>query len=225
MNRKRWGRVGGIAVVGAAMIGVLKACAPLPAPSGPTVEGLAPISHFKRDATGGGLVTVYVVVWPGPLPDLSMTGPATKIASFSNYGEGGKHEKRYDWKPDSQAEYDLVLSNDRSGRTKWEMIETNSTTQTQMTTRSGHLWACDTTYHPSLAREVGFKDCGRKEIPYNKIELSLSPVRNQLASFASYLTSFVSYIKGSDAEANETLPVQDGPIWISCTSGCCTLGA
>jgi hypothetical protein len=152
-----------------------------------------------------------------------MAGPPTTIAWFSNYGERGKREKRYGWKPDSQAQYDLVLSNDGSERTKWTLNETNSTTKARTPVRTGHLWVCEE-YHPSYSREVGFKDCPRRVVPYDAAEVGLTPVRNRVASFASHITSLASYVKGTEEEANETMAAQDGPIWISCTSGCCTLG-
>lgn len=220
MNRKRWGRVGGTAVVGIVMIVVLKACATRPAiPTRPAIEprpiieGVVGISHFTREARGGGLVTVYAGVLPGPLPDTNMTGPPTTVAWFSNVGEGGKPEKRYDWRASSQAQYDLVLSNDGSRRTKWTMNEINSATRVRTPVRSGYVYACDTEPHSYTMRMVGFKDCDRR-VRYDPRELSMNPVGNHVASFASY-------IKGGETLFDEA----NGPVWISCTSGCCTLGA
>jgi hypothetical protein len=217
MNRQRWGRIAGIAI-GMVMIIVLKACArpaipirPMIAP-GPVVDGVVGISHFVREARDGGFVTVYAGVLPGPLPDTNMTGPPITVAWFTNVGEGGKHEKRYDWKPNSEAQYELVLSNGSPGRTRWTMNEINLATKGRTAVRSGRLWACED-YHPSPSREVGFKDC-RPGIRYERSESGLNPMGNHVASFASYL-------KGLEAEADEA----NGPVWISCTSGCCTLGA
>jgi hypothetical protein len=220
MNRKRWGRVGGIAVVGMVMIVVLNECATRPEiPSRPTmeprpvIEGVVGISHFTREARGGGFVTVYAGVVPGPLPDTNMTGPPTTVAWFANVGEGGKREKRYDWRPSSQAQYELVLSNDGTRRTKWTMNEIDLGTRARTPVRTGHLYACDIEPHTYSMRMIGFKDCGR-HVLYDPRELSLSPLESQPTSFASYL-------KGGDAALDEAI----GPVWISCTSGCCTLGA
>lgn len=214
MNRKRWSRVGGIAVIGTAMIAVLRACVtPVTIAPRPIVAGVVGVSEFRREARGGGFVTVYTGVLPGPLPDTNMTGPPITVAWFSNQGEGGKHERRYDWKPNSQAQYDLVLSNDSSGRTKWTMNEIDSATRMRTPVRSGHLWACDKEPHSYTMRMVRFKDCDR-QVRYDPRELSLNPLGNQL-------TSFASYIKGSETGIDEA----NGPVWISCTSGCCTLGA
>lgn len=219
MNKKRWGRVAGIAVVGIVMIGVLKACVPVTSVSTaprPIVEGVIGVSEVSREAQGGGFVTVYVGVVPGPLPDTSMTGPPTTVAWFSNVGEGGKHERRYDWKPSSQAQYEVVLSRDSSDRTRWTrwtMNEINAATKVRTPVRTGRLWACDREPPSYTARVVRFKDCTQR-VQYDPRELTLHTMGNQLASFASY-------IKGGGSEVDEA----NGPVWISCTSGCCTLGA
>jgi hypothetical protein len=219
MNKKRWGRVGGIAV-GTVIIVVLNACnPPPPVPTRPTIEprpaieGVVGISHFLRVAQDGGFVTVYGGVLPGPLPDTNMTGPPITVAWFSNVGERGQHERRYDWRPNSQAQYDLVLSNDGSGRTKWTMNEINLSTRVRTPVRTGRLWACDTVDHSYTARAVGFKDCPRT-VHYDPRELGLNPMGNRLSSFANY-------VEGLATEVDEAT----GPVWISCTSGCCTLGA
>lgn len=215
MIKKRWGRVGGIAAVGAAMIVVLKACTPLTMAPRPILDGVVGVSQFQREAQEGGLVTVDAGVLPGPLPDLNMTGPPTTLAWFSNEGADGKHEKRYGWKPRSDAEYELVLSNDGSGRTKWTMNEINRATRARASIHSGHLWACED-YHAPAAREVGFRDCPRT-VPYDSAGLRSSRASEQVVSFASYL-------KGSETRSEEALSPQNAPIWISCTSGCCTMG-
>ena len=222
MNKQRWGRVAGIALVGIVMISVLKACVPAtsvaPAPR-PIVEGVIGVSSVSREARDGGFVTVYYGVVPGPLPDTSMTGPPTTVAWFSNVGEGGKNERRYDWKPSTQAQYELVLSTDSSGGprwtrwTRWTMNEINATTRVRTPFRTGRLWTCDRDPHSSTARAVRFKDCTQR-VQYDPRELSLHTMGNQL-------TTFASYIKGGETETDEA----NGPVWISCTSGCCTLGA
>jgi hypothetical protein len=224
MNKKRWVRVGGIAVVGTLMIAAIKACTPVTVAPRPLVEGVVGISEFPREALGGGLVTVYAGVLPGPLPDTNMTGPPTIVAWFANKGEGGRHERRYDWKPDSLAQYDLVLSNDGSGRTKWTMNEIDSATRKRTPVRSGRLWACE--MHPPFytSRAVGFRDCARA-VRYDPIEFRLNTVKTQPVSLAGYITSFATYIKGSETRSEEKMSAENGPVWISCTSGCCTLGA
>jgi hypothetical protein len=225
MNKKRWARVGGIAVAGILIIAATKACKPVTIAPRPIVAGVVGVSEFRREARDSGLfVTVYAGVMPGPLPDTNMTGPPTTVAWFSNQGERGEHERRYDWKPNSQAQYDLVLSNDGSGRTKWTMNEINSVTGVRTPVRSGRLWVCDTKYHASTAREVGFRDCARA-VRYDPIEFRLNTVKTQPMSLAGYITSFATYIKGSETRSEERMSPENGPVWISCTSGCCTLGA
>jgi hypothetical protein len=225
MNKKRWARVGGIAVVGTLMIAAIKACTPVTVAPRPIVAGVVGVSEFRREARDSGLfVTVYAGVVPGPLPDTNMTGPPTTVAWFANEGEGGRNERRYDWKPRSKAQYDLVLSNDGSGRTKWTMTEIDSATGKRTPVRSGRLWVCDTQRPFYTSRVVGFKDCARA-VRYDPIEFPLKTVKTQPASLAGYITIFATYIKESDTRSEETMSAENGPIWISCTSGCCTLGA
>ena len=161
-------------------------------------------------------MTVDAGVFPGALPETNMSGPPTTVAWFSNEGQGGKHEKMYGWKPNTDAEYELVLSNDGSGRTKWTMNEINRVTRGRTAARSGHLWTCDGMYHMTAGlREVGFKEC-IPGIPYDSAEARSNSDNGHLARFASYTMP-------SEAGNLEAFTVV-GPIWISCTSGCCTLG-
>jgi len=216
MNKKRWGRIGVVAVIGAVVMSELHACAtPMTLPPRPLLEGVVGVEQFQRDAKEGGVVTVDAGVIPGALPDTNMSGPPVTVAWFSNEGEGGKHEKRYGWKPNSDAEYDLVLSNDGSGRTKWTMNEINRITRASTPFRSGHLWGCEL-YHPAATtRQVGFRVCPQP-VQYDSSEVSLNPGGRHVASFASYILA-------SEAGNEDALTVL-GPVWISCTSGCCTLG-
>jgi hypothetical protein len=217
MNRKRLGRIGGVVVVGAVLTAALNACtAPMTLTPPPLLDGVVALTQFQRDAREGGTVTVDAGVVPGALPDTNMAGAPITVAWFSNEGEGGKHEKRYGWKPNSEAEYDLVLSNDGSGRTKWTMNEINRATRGRTAVHSGHLWACEPDWHPTAGkREVGFKDCPQR-IQYDSSEVGLNPDTRELATFASY-------IPAREAGNEEALTVTR-PVWISCTSGCCTLG-
>jgi len=217
MNRKRWGRIGAVAVVGAVVIAEMNACvAPITLTPPPLLDGVVALGQFPREAREGGFVTVDAGVIPGPLPEVNMSGPPTTVAWFSNEGEGGKHEKRYGWKPNTQAEYDVVLSNDGSGRTKWTMNEINRATRARTAVHSGHLWPCEPDWHATAGkREVGFKDCPQP-IQYDSSEVGLNPDARDLAIFASYAPP-------RETGNEETLTVSP-PIWISCTSGCCTLG-
>jgi hypothetical protein len=217
MNRKRLGRIGVVAVIGAVVMSELHGCAaPMTLTPPPLVEGVVPLGQFQREAREGGSVTVDAGIVPGALPETNMSGPPITVAWFSNEGEGGKHEKRYGWKPNTQAEYDLVLSNDGSGRTKWTMNEINRATKGRTPVHSGHLWECDSVPHPTAGkREVGFKDCA-EQVQYDPSEVGSSPDTRELATFASY-------IPAGETGNEETLTVSR-PVWISCTSGCCTLG-
>jgi hypothetical protein len=217
MSRKRWIRIGGVAVIAAVVMCESMACAaPVTLTPRPLVEGVAALAQFQRDAREGGSVTVDAGVVPGALPETNMSGPPITVAWFSNEGEGGKHEKRYGWKPNTQAEYDLVLSNDGSGRTKWTMNEIDRATSGRTPVRTGHLWACEPDWHPTAGkREVGFKGCPQ-QIQYDSSEADLVQTTREHATFASYIPP--------DWSGNEATLTVSRPIWISCTSGCCTLG-
>jgi hypothetical protein len=216
MGKKRWGTIVGIAVIGAGVLVELHACATTTTLTPrPLLEGVVGVEQFEREAKDEGVVTVDAGVIPGALPDTNMSGPAVTVAWFSNEGAGGKHEKQYDWKPNSDAEYDLVLSNDGSGRTKWTMNEIIRATGARSPFLSGHLWGCEL-YHPTAPRrQVGFKVCARP-VPYDSGEVSSNRDGRDLASFASYTVA-------PEARTADALTVL-GPVWISCTSGCCTLG-
>ena len=217
MNRKRRGRIGGVALAGAAVMAELNACAaPMTLTPPPLVEGVIAVSKFQREAVGGGVVTVDAGVIPGALPETNMSGPPTTVAWFSNEGEGGKREKRYGWKPNSQAEYELVLSNDGSGRTKWTMNEINRASRGRVPVRTGHLWVCDDRYHATVGlREIGFKEC-TPGIPYD-------PTEDASNSGSGLPVRFASYRAPAETSDGEILTVSR-PVWISCNSGCCTLG-
>ena len=109
MNTKSWGRIGGIAVIGGVVMAELIGCAaPITLTPPPLVDGVVAQGQFQREAREGGFVTVDAGVVPGALPDVNMSGPPVTVAWFSNEGAGGKHEKRYGWKPNIQAEYELL---------------------------------------------------------------------------------------------------------------------
>src|SRR5947207_2038708 len=179
-------------------------------PKGPVGDiQIAPAKSWPRDAAGGGLVTVDVTTLPGPMPSWNVP-PVTPdtIGLLSNHGEGGKHEKRYDLKPNATATYKLVLSNDGTAKTKWTLYEKVGGSLSSH--RSGHLWACDTAYHAPLLRAVGFRDCSLT-VTYDSLETALAtPLRN--IKFASYLMPLLN------------APTKAAAIWISCNSGCCSLG-
>jgi len=179
--------------------------------TGPGTAAFLVSRPHQREAQGGGYVTVVVGVLPGPLPTLNMPeGPGTAVAWFSNEGQGGKKEKRYGFKPRSAAEYELVLSSDGSGRTKWVINEVTRGSLARQTHSSGHLWLCDPD-HPATLRDAGFKDCPTR-VEYDSTAIASLGLR-ELIQFASHIES----------DEGENLP-QNAPIWISCTSGCCSLG-
>jgi hypothetical protein len=217
MARRKLGQVAAVILVGAAGI-VTMQCSRFDRdrgkPKGAEAVEIAPPKSWQRVAAGGGLVTVDVTVLSGSgsIPSWSVppSDPDT-IAVFSNHAEGGKREKRYDLKRSDTASYKLVLSNDGSGKTKWTMLEVVGATMTLH--RSGHLWPCDSVPHPDSVprrRDVGFKDC-TIAVTYNPIETALAPFAKVI--FASYLMP-----------PREAPPPEDAAAWISCTSGCCSLG-
>jgi hypothetical protein len=174
---------------------------------------------FWRDAAGGGYVTVYAAARPGAIAayDTPPTAP-TVYAVFNNNGEHGKHEKRYDFKKKTDAFYYLILSRDpdpSSTQTKWELWEKTKTNKDSTLHLSGHLWQCESYHDVAPSREVGFKDCQRK-IPYNPSETAGGRITSSeygaLARFAS--------LRSEESD----LTLLNAPIWISCTTGCCSLG-
>jgi hypothetical protein len=201
------------------MVGVLAAGAlscntglkpPPPGPIEGQIQGYSIAQSFQREAKGSGFVTVDVAVLPGPLPAWNVPpGSPQVIGWFSNRGEGGKHEKRYDFKPNRDTVYELELSNDSTSRTKWTIYERHGATRTVH--RSGHLWVCDATMHGSVGRAIGFYDC-MAPVTYNPSELSA------LAPASPYF--FASFVK-PDEKAELLL---SAAAWISCTTGCCSLG-
>ena len=194
----------------------LASCAPTRAgelvlPRGASMELL--MSKPKlREAQGGGIVTVEVGVIPGPLPafDVPPSAPTT-VAWFSNAGEGGKKEKRYGFKPRSEAEYELVLSNDGSDRTKWTLNEVSRRTRERLAHSTGHLWLCDPNDHAvDGRRDADFKDCN-------------APVLYDSAQITAAVPGVMRFASLTGVGARVAPPL-NAAIWISCTSGCCSLG-
>jgi hypothetical protein len=176
---------------------------------------------FWRAAAGGGFVTVNTAVEPGAVAvwNAPPTTPTT-YAIFDNNGEGNKHEKRYDLKKYSDAYYSLVLSKDpgNTSRTKWELLEWRQVNGKRVSEvhRSGHLWQCESYAHAPTSREVGFKDCD-VPIPYDPSEGAPTPIAS---TEYGAIARFASSLRSEDSD----LTVQSAPIWISCTTGCCSLG-
>jgi hypothetical protein len=162
-------------------------------------------------------VTVDVAVKPGKVPSWSTPpGSPDTIGWYRNRGEGGKHEKRYDFKSYPDTVYELVLSNDMSGRTKWTIYERHGLVASAFY-RSGHLWACDSVPHPPVFfRDIGFKHCGLP-VTYDPSELAaISPSPGHFLA---------SYIKPGDIKPDDdALEFLSPAAWISCTTGCCSLG-
>ncbi len=195
----------------------LEACTPATRPGELVVPSGSPTAllmskPIQREAQGSGTVTVEVGVIAGPLPTLDMPpGAPVVVAWFSNAGEGGKKEKRYGFKPRAEAEYELTLMNDGSGRTKWTLNEVNRRTFARSAHSSGHLWLCDASEHPvDGPRDADFKDCSA-QVMYDSAQANGAlPRPARLASNTGFDT--------------QTLTRLNAPIWISCTSGCCSLG-
>jgi hypothetical protein len=176
-----------------------------------SIHGLQIARSVQRDAKGGGYVTVDIAVLPGPLPVWnSPPASAQTIGWLSNRGEAGKREKRYDLKPDRDTVYQLEISADPpSTRTKWTLYELHG--RSKVTHRSGHLWECDGQPHPVFLRDINFRDC-LAPVTYDPAESALVSPRSQyfLASYSE--------------PTSETTSMLATPVWISCTSGCCSLG-
>jgi hypothetical protein len=205
-----------VLLVSATMIAAIQSCATVGAPLF-DVAGLPLAQPFWRDASGGGLVTVNTAVRPGPVPDWK-TPPAgaTTYAFLDNSGENNRQEKRYKLRKSTVAYYSLVLSADPSStRTRWQLYEVTSKNDSTLH-RSGHLWPCDNYEHKPTYREVGFRDCGAP-VPYDPTETNSSAAASMEHRG---LFHFASSIKSEDSE----LAAQNAPVWISCTTGCCSLG-
>ncbi len=209
-----------VVLVSATVIAAIQSCATVEVPL-LDVSMLPGALPFWRDAAGGGFVTVNTAVQAGPLAVWNAP-PATPTtyAIFDNNGELSKHEKRYDLKKNSNAYYSLVLSKDQgtTSRTKWELLEWRQVNGKKVSAvhRSGHLWQCEQYLHTPTSREVGFKDCPAP-IPYDPSEGAPNPIA--LSEYGA-IARFASSIKSEDVD----FTIQNGPIWISCTTGCCSLG-
>jgi hypothetical protein len=205
-----------VLLLSAALIAGIQSCATLGTPLF-DVAGLPLAQPFWRAAAGGGLVTVNTAVQPGSV--VSWNSPpaaATTYALIDNNGENNKREKRYDLRKNTEAYYSLVLSADpNSTRTRWQIFEVTGKKDSTLH-RSGHLWPCDNYEHMPKTREFGFRDC-TVPIPYDPRETNST---GAAAMEPGGLFHFASSIKSEDSE----LLIQDAPVWISCTTGCCSLG-
>ena len=193
-----------VALLGVAIFGTVEGCT-----SVCNCPNEALSKSFRRAAKGGGYVTLDVTIRPGAVPDWNIPPrvPDT-IAFISNRGEGGKNEKRYDLKPSSIAQYVLVLSRDPSPSVGnlWSLYERGQTKPH----RTGHVAPCEA-YHPPYPRDLGFRDCVLP-VKYDPRETAF-----QLPP-ASVI--FASYVM----QGHQGLPPEDAAVWISCNSGCCSLG-
>jgi hypothetical protein len=182
----------------------------IPKPEPPNIHGFQISKSFQREAQGGGFVTVDVAVNPGALPSWSSPPASPKtIGWFSNRGEGGKREKRYGFKPNRDTVYELEISNDLSPRTKWTMYEVSGVSR--LPYRSGHLWACDDSTHGAVGRDIDFRDC-TAPVTYSPAEL-VSAARQSRYFLAIYVRP-----------DHDALALLSPAAWISCTTGCCSLG-
>jgi hypothetical protein len=196
-----------VALFGVAILGTVEGCSSLCKCENATLS-----KNFWRAAKGGGYVTLDVTIRPGEIPEWNIPPrfPDT-IAFITNRGEGGKNEKRYDLKPSSTARYVLVLSRDPSPSiaTQWSLYELGQTKPH----RTGHLAPCET-YHPAIARDLAFRDCVLP-VKYDPLETAFQLPTGSVI-FASYLLPDKEPLVPTDAT--------DAAAWISCNSGCCSLG-
>lgn len=206
-----------VVIVSAVLVAGSQGCAtvdPVPTPTTPRLDvSLLPGARsWRREAVGGGIVTVNIAPVPGTIADWD-TPPAvdTVYAHLDNNGEGNKHEKRYDLKKKDDARYELVLSGDGSGRTKWELIEVARLTLARTRHRSGHLWRCHDE-HVATDRQIGFREDCTLPVEYDD-EIASTEQSGLLARFASHLMS-----------GDAALDIERSAIWISCNTGCCSLG-
>lgn len=204
-------------IVSAVLVAGSQGCTPVrdPVPYPPSrldVSLLPGARSWRREAQGGGFVTVNTASIPGTIADWD-TPPAvdTVYALIDNNGEGNKREKRYQLKKKDDARYELVLSGDGSGRTKWELIEVSNFTLARTRHRSGHLWRCHDE-HVAAGRQVGFREDCTLPVEYND-EIAATEHSGFLARFASDLMS-----------GEAALDIERSAIWISCNTGCCSLG-
>lgn len=194
--------------------------------------GEGPGTHFvQRDAKGcSSCVTVAVTAIPGPLPDLAAPPASPIIIGYlANVGEGGRHEKRYDLKPNSEAEYKLQLSSDGT-RIRWTILEKMSDDSTWAQHRTGHLARCDTVPPFWKERDINFKDCS--------IPNTYDPIETAALKAEPLQLAFVSSPRSPLSDQPIPLPLPSrwldaivseqpnaAPAWVSCKSGCCTLAA
>lgn len=201
------------AVLVAGMQGCSPAVDPAPYPALRLDIGLIPgVRSWRREAVGGGFVTVNTAPSTGSLADWDTPPAAATVYAFlNNDGENNKRERRYDLKKKDDVHYEVLLSNDGSGRTKWELVEVANFGLTRTSHRSGHLWRCEDE-HAAAGRQVGFRDC-TLPVEYNSGEIASTEQSGFLARFASHV------ISGDPAFTPER-----AAIWISCNTGCCSLG-
>ena len=204
-----------VVIVSAVLVAGSQGCAtvdPVPTPATPRydVSLLPGARSWRREALGGGFVTVNTAAVPGSIADWDNPPAVTTVyAVLDNNGEGNKREKRYLLKKKDDVRYELELSNDGSGRTKWALIEVANFTLARSQHMSGHLWRCHDE-HEAAERQIGFRadDC-------------TFPVEYDVTTEQStFLARFASHLIPGDA----TPPIERAPIWISCNTGCCSLG-
>ena len=205
-----------VVIVSAVLVAGSQGCAtvdPVPTPTTPRFEvsALPGARKWTREAQGGGFVTVNMAATSGSLADWDGPPAVPNVYALID-NDSTKREKRYQLKKKDEVRYELELSNDGSGRTKWELIEVANFTLVRTRHRSGHLWRCHDE-HLAAAREIGFRaaDC-TYPVEYDD-GIAATEQSGFLARFASHL------IPGDAADL-----IERAPIWISCNTGCCSLG-
>lgn len=178
-------------------------------------------AEHERDAEGGGRITMHVTVFQGLVPDTNMIGLPTKVAEFRNWGPA--KENRYKFKRREESWYELILTPDpKAGKTRWDLYEVVARSLARSRHSHGHLWTC----HPgpaATARDVSFQDCTAR-VEYDPSELAAiaTASSNQSVRFASFTTDEAGLSFTTEEAGLRT--IYNAPIWISCNSGCCSLG-
>jgi hypothetical protein len=148
----------------------------------------------------------------GKTDDVGTNKPPTKdrlVALVTN--DGQYSEAMYKMKPSSEAIYFVRLKGGNgSSQSEWRLVEFGlEEGKVDHNFAKGKIIECDT--HKPNESAVGFKNCGR---------IKPSSAAKSMSWFAS-ATIILSRLVGGNADA-QARPYDDA-LWISCTSGCCSL--
>lgn len=130
---------------------------------------------------------------------------------------GNKKEKRYKFKPESEAVYYLYAKSSLvGGSTGWYITEEKKNGQ-EKPFLEGSFGLCDAMAHPPASANIGFKRCERLGQRQTNVQVAeLVPTgyvemlyRRALALITNFKTSRRS--------------MSNDPGWVACTDGCCTM--